>query len=212
MRSVPTVIAVPISYNKTAHTYEVLSNSTTTLYSATIAVYTIRAMFREEDKELLGLTGEDEIGSKDSTSKLSLSTKVGIGVGVAIFALLTIGLGVFFYWRKKSANCRAKRRMAHTRGGAGAGDESNGDVPYGAGVIPLRPCRRSNDEPPPPAYDASTESNSLGDGEGRSPPPRDHEIQVLKAQKAAIQRRLEELEHVDTGSSPNDPDSRSGMS
>ena len=54
---------------------------------------------------------------------------------------------------------------------------------------------------PPPAYEASLASSSTSpaDGEGESTVARDEEIRVLVAQKAAIQRRLEELERADAG-------------
>lgn len=198
MRSVPTVLAVPITYNETASTYEVMTSSTTTLYSATIAVYTIRALFQEEDRKLLGLTGSDEIEGEESKRGLSLSAKVGIGVGVAIFALLALGVGLFFIFRKNS-KCRGTGR--NSRRGEGTttmNGNDNHDVSYGANVIPLRTRRLTNDEPPPPTYEASTGRNSLADGESTDSPTRDDEIRHLRVQKAAIQRRIEELERVET--------------
>lgn len=202
MRSVPTVLAVPITYNTTANTYEVLTDSTTTLYSATIAVYTIQARFQDSDKELLGLTGVDQIENEKHPSKLTLSAKVGIGVGVGIFGLLAIGIGIFLYcMRKHNAACRDKRGTTRRRVDDTTGDASDCDVSYGEGSIPLGRRRRASEEPPPPTYEAATERNSSESGEA---PPRDEQLRALRAQQEAIQRRIEELEHVETDDTPNE--------
>ncbi|KAM5355733.1 hypothetical protein ACJ41O_002379 [Fusarium nematophilum] len=177
-RSVPTVLAVPITYNHTARTYDILSDSTTTLYSATIAVYTIRALFKEEDKDALGLKDEDDIGTERSPNSLSLGARIGIGVGVGAFVLL----------RKRSHELNAMRSRHHGRGGLG-------DDFYIAGNGHPRRAE------PPPAYEAATDSHSTTDNDSRlsgDTTTRDEEIRALQVQKAAIQRRIEELERSET--------------
>jgi hypothetical protein len=107
-RSVATAVAVPISYNSTANTYEVLSSSTVTLYSATMAVYTIQALFRQSDIDALGLTDADDINDRNNSPGLSLGTRVGIGIGVAGIVALALALGVFCF-------CRERRRYPPVR-------------------------------------------------------------------------------------------------
>lgn len=208
-RSVPTVLAVPITYNDTAKTYDILSDSTTTLYSATIAVYTIRALFQEDDKEMLGLGDEDDISDEPrSNNSLSLSERIGIGVGVTVFVLLIGGALLFLLCRRRSkGKRRRKSRLSHElnpvramhQRGSGVED---GHEAYIANGMPHSSNRRSShDAEPPPAYELATETNSLEDTESVESTTRDHEIQALRVQKAAIQRRIEELERVDSNQS-----------
>ncbi|KAF4473063.1 hypothetical protein FALBO_50 [Fusarium albosuccineum] len=195
-RSVSTVVAVPITYNHTARSYDVLSDSTTTLYSATIAVYTIRALFKDEDKDALGLKDEDDIGPEKPTKTLSLDARIGIGIGVAVFVLLVIGSICFFLVRRDRARVEKKRshelNAMRTRynGSGGLGDDF-----YAAGNH--RRGRSRDHAEPPLAYEAATDSNSMTDNESRlseDTATRDEEIRALQIQKAAIQRRIEELE------------------
>ncbi|TFB06067.1 hypothetical protein CCMA1212_001875 [Trichoderma ghanense] len=208
-RQVPTVLAVPIIYNHTAATYDVLTNSTTTLYSATIAVNTIRALFREQDKPLLGLTDEDDIDDEPEDDRgLSLGAKIGIGVGVALFGLFAIGAGIFLYlWGRER---RRKRSTGQTSHELGVVQRTQGQM-YGTGSpLGSHPRARARDAEPPPAYDFTPENNSIVDdhvGDNASV-ARDGEIQVLMAQKAAIQRRIEELERASGEESRDDPRER----
>lgn len=208
-RQVPTVLAVPIIYNHTAATYDVLTNSTTTLYSATIAVNTIRALFREQDKPLLGLTDEDDIDDEPGDDRgLSLGAKIGIGVGVALFGLFAIGAGIFLYlWGRER---RRKRSTGQTSHELGVVQRTQGQM-YGTGSpLGSHPRARARDAEPPPAYDFTPENNSIVDdhvGDNASV-ARDGEIQVLMAQKAAIQRRIEELERASGEESRDDPRER----
>jgi hypothetical protein len=197
-RSVPTVLAVPISYNKTASTHEVLSDSTTTLYSATIAVYTIMAMFRESDKPMLGIGDEDDIDDEDRSSGLSINEKIGIGVGSAIGGLLVIAGAIFLF-----LHCRRRKRRANgTSHEMGAvhrncrGVDRDDDASF-TSAEDDETRRRSYGHEPPPAYEATTETNSLADTESGTSASRE-EIRVLRAQKELIQRRINELESVET--------------
>ncbi|KAH6606434.1 hypothetical protein Trco_005587 [Trichoderma cornu-damae] len=195
-RQVPTVLAVPIIYNHTAATYEILTNSTTTLYGATIAVNTIRALFTEQDKPLLGLTDEDDIDDEpEDDHGLSLSAKIGIGVGVTLFGLFAIGVAVFLCsWRRER---RSKGPTGRTSHELSVVQRTQGQM-Y-ATNSPLRSHRRARarDAEPPPAYDFTTQTNSVADHDGGiAAVARGGEIQVLMAQKAAIQRRIEELERA----------------
>lgn len=194
---------MPITYNETASTYEVLTNSTTTLYSATIAVYTIRALFREEDKELLGLSDEDDISGDKKSTGLSLSARVGIGIGVAMLVLIAISAGLLLFLRKRDSRCQLrKRKSLGSRSPGSADDVHDADMVYGRGVIPLAPRRRSDEAEPPPAYEtAATRHSSVGQDSGGED-ARDGEIEVLRAQKEAIQRRIDELQSEDPETEP----------
>ncbi|KAL6868631.1 hypothetical protein J3F83DRAFT_706291 [Trichoderma novae-zelandiae] len=207
-RQVPTVLAVPIIYNHTAATYDVLTNSTTTLYSATIAVNTIRALFRERDKPLLGLTNEDDIDDHPADNRgLSLSAKIGIGVGVALFGLLAIGAGIFLYlWGRERRKRRSRGQTSHE---LGVVQRPQAQM-YGTSS-PLRSHSRARarDAEPPPAYDFTPETSSVADENGGDASmARDGEIQVLMAQKAAIQRRIEELERASGEERRDEPNER----
>jgi hypothetical protein len=197
-RSVPTVLAVPISYNKSASTHEVLSDSTTTLYSATIAVYTIRAMFRETDKPMLGIGDEDDIDDEGRSRGLSINARIGIGVGASIAGLLLIAGAILLF-----LHCRRRRKrksaVGHEMGSVHRNcrgiDRDDGASFTSAEDDESR--RRSYGREPPPAYEATTETNSLADDESGTSASRE-EIRVLRAQKEAIQRRIDELESVET--------------
>lgn len=176
-REVPTALAVPIIYNTTDSTYDVLTDETSTLVSATLAVYAINALFREEDKEVLGLTYDEEIRDEDEKGGgLSLGARIGIGIGATIGGLILIGLSLWFICRKR------KSKKSKTQG-----DETS--------VVDTR-ARGAGGELPPPAYEFS-QRNSMAE-EPVDESGQDGEIQVLRAQKAAIQRRIEELEIVET--------------
>ncbi|KAM0424792.1 hypothetical protein ACHAPT_010102 [Fusarium lateritium] len=197
-RSVPTVLAVPITYNHTARSYDVLSDSTTTLYSATIAVYTIRALFKDGDKDALGLKDEDDIGPDRPTKTLSLAARIGIGVGVAVFVLLVIGAIAFFLVRRDRA--RSEKKRSHELDAMRARHGGLGDNFYAAGNGHNR-RDRSRHGGPPPAYEAATDSASVTDNDSRLSDDlatRDEELRALQVQKAAIQRRIEELERSES--------------
>ncbi|KAL7790969.1 hypothetical protein V8C37DRAFT_162875 [Trichoderma ceciliae] len=194
-RQVPTVLAVPIIYNHTAATYEILTNSTTTLYGATMAVNTIRALFREQDKPLLGLTDEDDIDDDpEDVRGLSLSAKIGIGVGVTLFGLFAFAAAAFIYlWRRERGKRISTSRTSHE---LSAVQRAQGQM-YANSPPSSHPQARARDVEPPPAYDFTTETNSVADNDsGSAVIARGGEIQVLMAQKAAIQRRIEELERA----------------
>ncbi|KAK5990533.1 hypothetical protein PT974_08802 [Cladobotryum mycophilum] len=192
-RQVPTVLAVPITYNHTASTYEIMTNSTTTLYGATIAVNTIRALFRDDDQAVLGITDDSEIDDDPEPWHLSIPAKIGIGVGVTIFGLLTIAALLFLFFRRRQRKRdQMKGRSLHEME---AVHGARGHF-FGSGNPPLSPHSRSpaHDAVLPHDYDAGADTNTLGDNESGHTAHRDDEIRVLMAQKAAIQRRIEELE------------------
>ncbi|KFA66521.1 hypothetical protein S40285_00696 [Stachybotrys chlorohalonatus IBT 40285] len=208
-RYVPTVLAVPITYNETAGTHEVFSSSKTTLYSATIAVHTIQALFREEDKILLGLVDDGFAGEEDGPGRLSRGSKIGIGVGAALAGLLVLGAFVFFFlrWRRdhRSPPRTGTRRQTHELdciGTAGSREISENGACCGATARGARGnhynhvTHRHGGEPPP-AYAVSHESDSVA-GDTDSSMTRDDEIRVLRERKATIERRIEELERSDT--------------
>lgn len=170
---------MPIVYNTTDGTHDVLSDTTTTLKDATLAVWTINALFQEQDKEVLGLTYEEEIRdeTEESGGGLSLGSRIGIGIGATVGGLLVIGLIMFLLCKKHRGSKKRDADAAGDTRGCGMRSRANGS------------------EPPPPAYEFS-ERNSLADDDDDS--TRGGEIQVLRAQKDAIQRRIEELQRVET--------------
>ncbi|RGP70476.1 hypothetical protein FSPOR_4051 [Fusarium sporotrichioides] len=193
---------VPYTFNQTAQTYDAHAESATTLYSATIAVYTIRALFKDRDKDALGLKDEDDIpGVEHHNDSLSLGERIGIGVGVAVFVLLAVG-GLAF-WLIHRERARTEKRRPHElnavgnmrHSSSGAGD----DFYTAAEANHQRNRSRGNTEPPPPAY-AATDSNSMTENDSRlseDTTTRDEEIRALQIQKEAIQRRLQQLEQAD---------------
>lgn len=204
-RTTSSVIAVPYIYNHTARSYDALSDSTTTLYSATIAVYAIRALFKDSDKDALGLKDEDDIGLEHDTQSLSLGARIGIGVGVAVFVLLAIGAVAFWLMRRERA--RTEKRRAHELNAVSSMRHNSGgpgDNFYAAGEARHRRDRsRQLADPPPPAYEAATDSNSMTENDSRlseDTATRDETIRALQVQKEAIQRRIEELERSETQS------------
>lgn len=185
-REVPTVLAVPILYNSSGSTYDIIADETSVLVSATLAVHTIQALFQEEDKDVLGLTYEDEILDEKKNNGLTLSERVGIGVGSAIFGLLVIGLGAFLFLRRRAK--RSKRQPQHEM------DPVDGPMTSraGDGTTIIQNHRLSLHGGAP------TLRNSLADDDSGVSAAYDDDIEALRAQKAAIQRRIEELERVDT--------------
>jgi hypothetical protein len=195
------VVAVPYTFNQTAQAYDAHAESTTTLYSATIAVYTIRALFKDRDKDALGLKDEDDIpGLERHDDSLSLGARIGIGVGVAVFVLLAVGGIAFWLIRRERARTEKRRphelnavgNMRHSASGAG-------DNFYAAAEANHHRNRSRGNAEPPPAYEA-TDSNSMTENESRlsdDTTTRDEEIRALQVQKEAIQRRLQQLEQAD---------------
>lgn len=193
-RSVQTALAVPLTYNRTANTYKVMSSSTTTLYSATLAVDAISVLFTEEDKKQLGIETE----SKENHKPLSIGSRIGIAVGVGAFILLCLALGYFIVARRRRARegltkARLIRDLRTMQAQNRHGPRSQND--------PFSPARSemSQIESPPPAYDSrktrlarrAHSSGANGRGSGT-----EGEIEALEEQKAAIEQRLEELEVV----------------
>lgn len=154
--------------------------------SATLAVHVIKALFRHDDKEALGLTFDEEILDDDHEGGggLSRGARIGIGVGATIAGLMLIGLLVWVCLRRRKARSKQTNPpMEVTTVGASG---------FNTGL-------------PPPAHEhperrgIPEEEECVGDSEDGG------EIHALRAQKAAIQRRIEELERVET---PDDARSR----
>jgi preprotein translocase subunit YajC len=192
-RQVPTVLAVPISYNHTGTNYNIMTDSTTTLISATLALYTIKALFQEEDIMVLGITDESDIDDEPAPQGLSLSTRIGVGIGSAIGGLLLIGLIVWLLLRKRQSK-RAKMRKSMSPGAYSS--NADGCAPFDAVTAVRRYVHRHQgpDVEPPLAYQSPSGGETVVVEDGDIVIERDGEIKVLKAQKAAIERRIEELE------------------
>jgi hypothetical protein len=205
-RSVPTVLAVPITYNESAGTHEVFYSSRTTLYSATIAVHTIQALFREEDRALLGLSDD----STDSgRSGLSRDARIGVGVGVGIGGFLLIGILVFAIWRCRRRrhpppmDRRSKGRSMHELNAMGAASRSgtaDGPDPRDTSddTSFCTHSRSHSNSAAYPAYQHTMDTNSTSDDGEDSTSNREDEIKVLREKKAEIQRRIDELQSVET--------------
>lgn len=185
-RALPTILAVPIVYNTTASTHTVMADMTSTLVSATLAVHTINALFQERDKPLLGLTDEEEIRDEEPDKHgLSLGARIGISISVSIVGLALIGLGIWLLRRRRK---NSKRQKAHemTTVTQVVGPESH---PYNIGP-------RSIGASTSTVYGAG-DRHVANDSDDSDNPGRDGEIMALRAQKAAIQRRIEELESTE---------------
>ncbi|RBR23644.1 uncharacterized protein FIESC28_03573 [Fusarium coffeatum] len=185
-----------------SQTYDAYAESATTLYSATIAVYTIRALFKDRDKDALGLKDEDDIpGLERKNDSLSLGARIGIGVGVAVFVLLAVGALAFWLIRRERAKTEKRRpHELNTVGNMRHSSSGTGDNFYAAADANHRRNRSRGTTEPPPAYEA-TDSNSMTENDSRlseDTATRDEEIRALQVQKEAIQRRLQELERAET--------------
>lgn len=106
MRRHSTIKAVPITYNRAANSYEVVPSTTTTLHGILGALYTIQALARDVDREMLGI--EDKGISEENGERrdsLPLSARLGIGVGAAVFAILLVAavwLGIRYCRRRQA--------------------------------------------------------------------------------------------------------------
>ena len=168
------MLAVPVI--STSGSFDILTNSTTTLYSATIAVHTIQALFDASDTELLGLTNVSS--STDATSEgggggLSLAARIGLGVGIAAIGVLACIISIWFFLRRRSR-----------------GDEEdpsftvvNGDI-HRISMME----RRSHHHRYESRSHQSPRSSRLGSNSSG-----EADIEELRAQKAAIERRIEAL-------------------
>jgi len=164
-------------YNTTDGTHNVLTKETLTLTSATLAVWTINALFQEVDKEILGLTDEDEIRTIDQSDKggLSLGARIGIGIGATIGAFLALGVVLWLL-------CRRRKRANRERSQAAMAEDARLSAIIKKG---------QGSEHSAPAYGFEQKTSIEGTGRGREP---DEEIDALKAEREAIERRIEELE------------------
>lgn len=140
---------------------------------------------------MLNLQDEDDIDDEDPPPhSLSLNARIGIGVGVGIFILLAIGAIAYCLLRRDRARARRSHELSAIRHRERHGTDDN--------LEHRTHCRSSHDAIPPPAYEAATDSTSYTERGSGDSTTRDEEIRTLRVQKAVIQRRLEELEHVET--------------
>jgi hypothetical protein len=196
-RSVATGLAVPISYNNTAGTYTVLTQSTTTLYSAVLAVSTIRVIFGEEDKKQLGIGPEELRGPR----ALSMADRIGIAVGVCAFTLFCLGLVYLILSRRR--RCReglTKDRLMrdlktiHRRGPSTSDYANVGDQSMSTTNSSTQFAYEQRE--PPPAYDPGRTIGNHGRRDVDGGRQRDGEIRVLSEQRAMIQQRIQELQNA----------------
>ncbi|KAK9438873.1 hypothetical protein VB005_07021 [Metarhizium brunneum] len=192
-------LAVPITYDAIQGTYDVLTQSTTTLYSGMLAVSTIQVQFTAEDKKELGI-GSDEDGVPRT---LSMGARIGIAVGACAFVLLCLCLIYYILARRRrSREGLTKDRLMrdlktmHRRG------PSTCDGPY-AGDLSMSSTISSTQAPyerhePPPAYDPGRTRRIPESRDAYSGRQRDGQIRALNEQKAAIEQRIEELQMQET--------------
>ncbi|KAH0595591.1 hypothetical protein MHUMG1_06767 [Metarhizium humberi] len=192
-------LAVPITYDAIQGTYDVLTQSTTTLYSGMLAVSTIQVQFTVEDKKELGI-GSDEDGGPRT---LSMGARIGIAVGAGAFVLLCLCLIYYILARRRrSREGLTKDRLMrdlktmHRRG------PSTCDGPY-AGGLSMSSTISSTQAPyerhePPPAYDPGRTRRIPESRDAYSGRQRDGQIRALNEQKAAIEQRIEELQMQET--------------
>jgi hypothetical protein len=185
------VLAVPIEYDKADGDYQIMTNSTTTLYSATIAVYTVHALFQESDKAILGLTDEVDIATKKHHQGLSLGAQIGIGIGVTAAVILILGGIMFLYARHRLRHhMETYPRISN--------DREIGQLP------PVHPSdirsfnTGGNRSLPPKAVSESSattaDTNAPAMDTEATALDRSNEIKALRSQQADIQRRIEQLE------------------
>ncbi|KAG6007258.1 hypothetical protein E4U21_006176 [Claviceps maximensis] len=194
-RSVATALAVPITYNTMAGTYHVMRDSTTTLYSAMLAVSSIQVQFNDDDRRRLGI----ETDRIDPAFPMSLGTRIGIAAGVGVFILLCMGLIYYVLARRRRSREGLTRdrlmrdlKSIHRRGPSDNGRYNNNTLSISTANTGPYLVYEGN-EPPPPAYDPQTR-RPHGNRAGNCSRPTDDEIRALNEQKAIIQQRLDELE------------------
>ncbi|KAG5932880.1 hypothetical protein E4U53_001160 [Claviceps sorghi] len=195
-RSVATALAVPITYNTTAGTYKVLTHSTTTLYSATLAVSSIQVQFNDDDRRRLGI----ETDRTDSGFSLSLGARIAIAAGIGVFILLCMGL-IYYALRRRqrSREGLTKERLMqdlksiHRRDPS---DHGQYNSTLSRSAANAGPYLANETNEPPPAYDPHAR-RPPGNRAGEYSRPADSEIRVLNEQKAMIQQRLDELESLE---------------
>ncbi|QLI73465.1 uncharacterized protein G6M90_00g102600 [Metarhizium brunneum] len=198
-RSVATGLAVPITYDAIQGTYDVLTQSTTTLYSGMLAVSTIQVQFTAEDKKELGI-GSDEDGVPRT---LSMGARIGIAVGACAFVLLCLCLIYYILARRRrSREGLTKDRLMrdlktmHRRGPSACDGPYAGDLSMSSTISSTQaPYERHE---PPPAYDPGRTRRISGSRDAYSGRQRDGQIRALNEQKAAIEQRIEELQMQET--------------
>ena len=201
----PTILATPVQYISSDHSYSYMTRITTYLVNATIAHHPIVILFEQKDQEVLGIFDDDEHiaepdltpSSKSSVGRLSIGAKVGIGIGTA--AILSLLLGLLFWLLRRTA---PKPTKIYPYGPDGTGGSravacqtssstlsTTRDVE--AGDVHSHPRREVD---PPPAYRENSPLRVMADDGPNENSPAEEELKVLKAQQEAIQRRIKQLE------------------
>lgn len=163
-RAVPTILAVPVTYNSTASRDEVVPSSTVTLHGATAAVYTIQAMFRQSNTQILGLTNPNSTNSgSPHHPTLSVTARVGIGIGVALFVVLAIALGTYLKFRRERRSDPmqfgpSRRNEGGSGRGCVGGDPGMPEVAHANSG--RQPYFAHKTDLPPPMYGMAAASNS----------------------------------------------------
>ncbi|KIE03352.1 hypothetical protein MAJ_00866, partial [Metarhizium majus ARSEF 297] len=192
-------LAVPITYDAIQGTYDVLTQSTTTLYSAMLAVSTIQVQFTAEDKKELGI-GSDEDGVPRT---LSMGARIGIAVGACAFVLLCLCLIYYLLARRRrSREGLTKDRLMrdlktmHRRGPSTCDGPYAGDLSMSSTISSTQATYERHE--PPPAYDPGRTRRIPESRDAYSGRQRDGQIRALNEQKAAIEQRIEELQMQET--------------
>lgn len=144
---------------------------------------------------MLGLTDDSAIREEPVERRgMSLGSRIGIGIGATIGGALAIGVVLWLLLRRRKSYSEKLCRRGHAR--------PFDDHAPGGGENTV------SADAPPPAYEFSVRSSVTDDEScaagGHATAP-SGEIEVLRAQRAAIERRIEELETVDTRSETRDP-------
>ncbi|KAG8421044.1 hypothetical protein J3458_002951 [Metarhizium acridum] len=198
-RSVATGLAVPITYDTIAGTYDVLTQYTTTLYSAMLAVSTIQVQFTAEDKKELGIGSDQD----DVSRTLSMGARIGIAVGACAFVLLCLCLIYYLLaMRRRSREGLTKDRLMrdlktmHRRGPSHVDGPYAGDLSMSSTISSTQTAYERRE--PPPAYDPGRARRIPESRDADSGRQRDGQIRALNEQKAVIEQRIEELQMQET--------------
>ncbi|EFY90844.1 hypothetical protein MAC_03207 [Metarhizium acridum CQMa 102] len=192
-------LAVPITYDTIAGTYDVLTQYTTTLYSAMLAVSTIQVQFTAEDKKELGIGSDQD----DVSRTLSMGARIGIAVGACAFVLLCLCLIYYLLaMRRRSREGLTKDRLMrdlktmHRRGPSHVDGPYAGDLSMSSTISSTQTAYERRE--PPPAYDPGRARRIPESRDADSGRQRDGQIRALNEQKAVIEQRIEELQMQET--------------
>lgn len=202
-KAIPTILATPVTHitDASSTSLSYMTQMTTYLVSATVAHHPLVILFQEKDQEVLGLVDDDlahsDTNSPPSSSSssgdgLGLGARVGIGVGVAGVVSILVVLAYYLLRRKRHLSEKASLEstvLPHSNRACRSSASSSAASLHGAHAR----SQVDPDQDPPPAYEPSPRQlsprASVDDGELSG-----DELQSLRAQQEAIQRRIEQLE------------------